>query len=342
MEVLTRGAGRDRGGGIDGVSEAVGTIILVGMVMIGVALVGGLLLSGQSSSSVPALDTIITNQSKSIYLYHKGGDPLYPGQYKIIVDGVDLTANASIMSPGTYPWSVGETLNVSVANIPKLVVIVFNSTGGGMNVLDEADLTREVPVVPTFVQANAANSNSVAFPSASGTGDLIALGNFWSSQAVTITGVTDNKGNVYRPAVGPTNWGGASYRGAIWYAPNITGGAGAITVTVAYSGAQGATYTYIAEYSGVATLNPLDAVSAGIGSTASLSSGTNATGQGTELIFGYAMSENTATVDPSFTARSTFSNNFIADRTVTRAGYYSVFGTNSAGNWLCQMATFRG
>ena len=325
------------------VSEAVGTIILVGMVMVGIVLVGGLLLSGQGPSGVPALDTIITNQSKFIYIYHKGGDPLYPGQFKIIVDGVDLTANATIMSPGTYPWSVGDTLNISVANIPKLVVIAFNGTGGGgMSVLDEADLTKEVPVIPTFVQANEADTNSAAFASASGTGDLVVVSSVWSSQAVTITGVTDTKGNAYRPAVGPTNWGGASYRSAIWYASNITGGAGAITITMAYSGAQGTTYTYIAEYSGVATYNPLDAISAGIGSTASLSSGTNVTGQGTELIFGYAMSDNTATADPSFTMRNTNHNNFIADRTVTRTGYYSVFGTNSAGNWLCQMATFRG
>ena len=159
---------------------------------------------------------------------------------------------------------------------------------------------------------------------------------------MSVSSVTDTKGNTYKLAIGPTNWGGASYRGATYYASNIIGGAGAITITVTFSGSQGGTMTFGTEYSGVATLNPLDQVSAQIGSTTALSSGIVATGQGTELIYGFAMSANTATVDPSFTSRSTYNNNFIADKTVTKTGYYSVFGTNSAGNWLCQMATFRG
>ena len=159
---------------------------------------------------------------------------------------------------------------------------------------------------------------------------------------MSVSSVTDTKGNAYKIAIGPTNWGGASYRGATYYASNIIGGGGAVTVTVTYSGAEGVTITYATEYAGVATLNPLDQVSAQIGSTTVLSSGTVATGQGTELIYGWGDSANTATVDPSFSARTTFGNNFIADKTVTKTGYYSVYGTNSAGNWLCQMATFKG
>ncbi|HXW98964.1 MAG TPA: type IV pilin N-terminal domain-containing protein, partial [Methanomicrobiales archaeon] len=122
------------------VSEAVGTIILVGMVMIGVVLVGMLLLSGQTATTVPVFDSIISNQSKIVYIYHKGGDSLYAGTYKIFVNGNDSTSYFSIMSPYGDPFSVGKTLVGTLPYIPVHVAIVFNQTGGGATVLAEQDL----------------------------------------------------------------------------------------------------------------------------------------------------------------------------------------------------------
>ena len=71
-----------------GVSEVIGTIILIGVVMLGMGLVAVLLLSNPLPTKVPAFDSIISNQSKTIYIYHKGGDALWKGQYQILVDGV--------------------------------------------------------------------------------------------------------------------------------------------------------------------------------------------------------------------------------------------------------------
>ncbi|MGE5832495.1 MAG: type IV pilin N-terminal domain-containing protein, partial [Methanomicrobiales archaeon] len=89
------------------VSEIVGTLLLVGIVVIGIVLAGLLLFSHPAASRVPVFDCIISNQSNTIYLYHKGGDSLSAGEYRILVDGVDRTANFTFMSPGTEPWSVG-------------------------------------------------------------------------------------------------------------------------------------------------------------------------------------------------------------------------------------------
>jgi len=324
----------------DAVSEVIGTLLLVGVVVVGMVLIGILLFTNQAPSQLPAFDGIITNLSKTIYICHKGGDPLWKGQYQILVDGVDRTG--AFVSDGGEPWSVGDTLNYTAATMPKLVVLVANQSQGGRIILLSTDLTKEALLaVPSFVQVAVNSAASVTFPGTSTSRDLIVVGIFWSSQAVSITSVTDTTGNTYNLAIGPTNWGG-SYRDAVYYASNIVGGGAAPTITVAFSGAQGGTMTYAAEYSGVATINPLDQTSEGYGTGTVLESGIKATGQGTELIYGFCMSANTATVDPSFTARSTFSNNFIADRTVTRTGYYHVFGTNSAGDWMVQMATFRG
>ena len=65
-----------------GVSEVVGTIILIGVVMLGMGLVAVILLSNPLPSKVPAFDSIISNISHTIYIYHKGGDPLWKGQYR--------------------------------------------------------------------------------------------------------------------------------------------------------------------------------------------------------------------------------------------------------------------
>jgi hypothetical protein len=325
---------------IEAVSEVIGTLLLVGVVVVGIALVGVLLLSNPTPSKVPVLDSIVTNLSKTIYISHKGGDPLWKGQYRILVDGVDRTG--LFVSDGAEPWSVGKTLNYTSPTMPKQVVLVSNQSQGGSIVLFSTDLTKMVLLLPAFVQVAANSATTATFPGPSNPGDLIVVSSYWSSQAVSVTSVTDTKGNTYNLAIGPTNWGGASYRGATYYASNIAGGGAATTITITYSGAQGGTITFAAEYSGVATFNPLDQVSAQTGTGTVLNSGTVATGQGTELIYGFGMSAGVATIDPPYTARSVLSNNFIADRTVFRTGYYSVTGTNANVAWLCQMATFRG
>jgi Concanavalin A-like lectin/glucanases superfamily/Archaeal Type IV pilin, N-terminal/Domain of unknown function (DUF2341) len=129
-----------------GVSEVIGTLVLVAVVMIGIAIVGLFLFASPAPTKVPVLDTIISNRSKTIYILHKGGDALFKGQYKILVGGGDQTANFTILGSGTEPWSVGETLTGIAPVMPKRVVIFFNQTGTGGNagVLASQDLMGSV------------------------------------------------------------------------------------------------------------------------------------------------------------------------------------------------------
>jgi flagellin-like protein len=131
----------------EAVSEVIGTLILVGVVVVGIALIGILLLANPTPSKVPVFDSIISNRSKTIYFYHKGGDPLWAGQYKILVDGGDQTANFTI-SGGTDPWSVGETLTATSPTIPQHVVMILNQSGGGATVLAFEDFIGSGTVPP--------------------------------------------------------------------------------------------------------------------------------------------------------------------------------------------------
>jgi hypothetical protein len=130
-----------------GVSEAIGALILVGVVVIGVGLIWILLFSTPSPTEVPVLETIISNRSQTVYILHRGGDPLRTGEYQILVDGGDQTANFTFQGSGSEPWSVGETLFALIPSMPKRIVIVFNQSGGSAAVLGIQDLvgTRTVP-----------------------------------------------------------------------------------------------------------------------------------------------------------------------------------------------------
>jgi hypothetical protein len=332
-----------------GVSEVIGTLILVGVVVVGIALVGVLLLSNPTPSKVPTFDAIVSNSSKTIYIYHKGGDTLWKGQYKILVDGGDQTGNFSVLSPGSEPWSVGDTLTATAPSVPKSMVMIFNNSWGGGSVLFAVDFTKE-NTNPAFVQTAATytstgtNPLTLTFSQASTAGNLIVLSSDWGSQAINIASITDSKANAYILAVGPTN-AGATARGVTYYAKNIAGGGAAITITVTLTGAPPASPSfeiYATEYSGIATGNPLDRISSGTGAGTTMNSGSNTTTQSPELIYGFGWSYGTSLPDPPYTARSTFRGNFIAERIVSSTGTYSVTGFIDASNsWFCHMATFK-
>ena len=132
----TRFPGQDRPH--PAVSEVIGTILLMGIVVIGIAFTATLLLSQPLPTTVPHFNAIITNQSKNVYILHKGGDPLYPGTFQVLVDGVDMTS--SFTNNGNSPWSIGETLYATLPSMPGSVALVLNGTGGGPVVLLSQDL----------------------------------------------------------------------------------------------------------------------------------------------------------------------------------------------------------
>ena len=203
---------------------------------------------------------------------------------------------------------------------------------------------------PAFVagQSNynfvaATNTLSVTLPSPSTTGNLIVLSfEINTPGSLTVTSVTDNKGNTYSVASGPLNWNASTEQMWTYYASNITGGGAAVTVTITLSGAAPFLEGYILEYSGVAQTSPVDQTSSGFGFGTVMSSGSKTTTSPSELIYGACFDYGIPTVDPPFTARATNNNNFVADRTVAATGTYAVTGTMPVAQaWACQMVTFK-
>jgi|GEM_PF-4194458 len=144
----------------DGVSETISTVLLVGLTVIGVALISVMLFSQPLAEGLPAVDIIVSNSSSKILFQHNGGDALGKNEFTIFVGGVavdPIDLHIGDTGDGEWPWSVGETLQYSpLGAIPLLsenVRIVYGESDSGSIIrpsfVDKAGNSNErVDIVP--------------------------------------------------------------------------------------------------------------------------------------------------------------------------------------------------
>jgi hypothetical protein len=243
---------------------------------------------------------------------------------------VTAPPNANIAPPGYYMLFL---LNGS--GVPSLASFVQVSTAASSTGI-------------SFVQANSGPSTvktgetsvAVAYTNAQTAGNLNIVAVGWGDTVSAISSVTDTKGNTYTRAVGPTSNTGLQQ--SIYYAKNIP--AGSNTVTVKFNQAAAYPDVRILEYSGLDTSSPLDVTAAAAGSGTSASSGSATTTSANELIFGAGSTTGTAFTAPGPGFNTRIINaygNLAEDETVSSAGSNAAGATNSGGNWVMQMATFK-
>jgi hypothetical protein len=133
----------------DAVSEVVGALVLIGIAVLGVSVLLVVLFANPLPTRVPSFYGLISNSSRTIYISHGGGDPLYRGQYKILVDNVDETWNFTKSLPdANRTFSHGTVMNATLPRVARRVVMVFNTSWGGGTVLLSADLIKQVVPPP--------------------------------------------------------------------------------------------------------------------------------------------------------------------------------------------------
>jgi chitodextrinase len=192
--------------------------------------------------------------------------------------------------------------------------------------------------VQTVAKASAgtASTFSLSFPANTTKGDLILVAFDFDTNS-TRSSVADSQGNIFTE-VGTqlTSPGGA--RSRVYYAKNISGGPDTVTVNLAASSAW--IELYISEYSGVDTVNPIDAQAGASGSAASVSSGSAATTVAGDILYGYCLGDWACSAGPGFTSRSTFNGNLIEDLTAGNPGSYAATGSATKG-WSMQLVALR-
>jgi len=128
-----------------GVSETIGAIMLISIVVVLISVIGVYLMSQPVPQKIPTLNfmTGINSEKTKLYIYHNGGDTMIPGEFSVLLDGVPKLYNIT----GGGSWSLGKNLVVDItpSTIPKSVQLVYNNTassGGtgstGAVLLDEA------------------------------------------------------------------------------------------------------------------------------------------------------------------------------------------------------------
>ncbi len=178
---------------------------------------------------------------------------------------------------------------------------------------------------------------SLAFSKANTAGNLIAVYVVWDNSGTAK--VSDTSGNTYTAATARQSWGN-NWSAQVFYAANILGGANTVKVTFG-TAITSFGIMYLHEYSGLATVSPVDVSASAAGTSASMSSGAVTTTQANDLLFAAGASDGSVSKGTGFTSRLTGFGNLTEDRAVTTTGSYAGTASQSGSTWAMQLVAFR-
>jgi hypothetical protein len=174
------------------VSEIIGSIMLISVVVIAVSVIGVMLLSQPTPGKLPALDAVISEDTahNTIHIYHDGGDLIAAENIQILVDGTPTPFTKS-GSAGWTTWSVGESLDASyTGSVPQVVQIVYTGSGGSTslvsaNFINEPGKGGSPTITPTPIITHTITASAGAGGSISPLGSIAVPDG--SSQTFTFT-----------------------------------------------------------------------------------------------------------------------------------------------------------
>jgi hypothetical protein len=187
------------------------------------------------------------------------------------------------------------------------------------------------------VLTNNSASTTGTFGANPASGNTIICAVDYNSNSITVSTVTDNKGNTYAKAAGPavqTGW-----QSELWYAVNITGGS-SFTVSSTFTGNTDQKIMNCHEYSGVGSFQ--QGTTATSTNATAVSVGPMSSSTPSELIAGYVSPMGgSLTAGSGFNSRSTYFGNLFEDK-VVGTGNQSLTASNSTTDgWYAIAATFK-
>jgi flagellin-like protein len=149
-----------------GVSEIIGTVLLIALAVTAIAVIGVMLSSQPQPQKIPALDAVISTSGNTIQITHNGGDTLQKEEIAILVDGMDRTAN--FLKGTDTSWQSfysGESLTLTSSN-PGSVSIVYKGLGSA-SVLSSARFGQAGQPTAHFTITASAGSGGTISPTGS-------------------------------------------------------------------------------------------------------------------------------------------------------------------------------
>ncbi|HQJ87588.1 MAG TPA: type IV pilin N-terminal domain-containing protein [Methanoregulaceae archaeon] len=115
----------------DGVSEVIGGVLLIALVLIGATIVGTYVASQPLPERVPKVQFNIKEIDNTIYLEHEGGESLNRGDFSIVVDGSTINDSEWMIQPdGAGPWTLGKKIVISGHPGAQSIGLVFKGGSG--------------------------------------------------------------------------------------------------------------------------------------------------------------------------------------------------------------------
>ncbi|WP_321508084.1 type IV pilin N-terminal domain-containing protein [uncultured Methanoregula sp.] len=140
--------------GTSGVSEVVGAILLVAVVVIMVGIIAVYFNSQTPAQEIPNVNFMIgiNNQNPpTLFLTHNGGNTLTDGTFSVYVDGV--LKSYTIQDGGTT-WSIGKSLVIPLPSgaAPQNIALVYNTSATGTTVIGSAAANLSAPLghIPVY------------------------------------------------------------------------------------------------------------------------------------------------------------------------------------------------
>ncbi|MFA4861221.1 MAG: PKD domain-containing protein [Methanoregula sp.] len=137
-----------------GVSDVIGAILLVSVVVISIAVISTTVLTGGTPEKIPSVEAVISNLDRTVFVYHNGGDILQNNEITILVNGLDKTGSFSKNSDSSWKtWSVGESLVYTAPEsdtISEVKIIYTRGSSGGSLAAAQfgpGGLPTQVPVI---------------------------------------------------------------------------------------------------------------------------------------------------------------------------------------------------
>lgn len=151
----------------DAVSEAIGGILLLTLVVIGITIVGTIIFSQPLPEKIPSTKIVAIHEitptgisTGKLLLTHDGGEPLQNGSFRIKVNDQYIPdANISLCQNNDCeafdgPWTLGKALQIQIADYPKSLTLFYRD-GSSEYVLYSTS---------KFVNETEQNSNSNSTP----------------------------------------------------------------------------------------------------------------------------------------------------------------------------------
>jgi PKD repeat protein len=157
------------------VSEIVGALILIGMIVLVVAVIAAFLVNRPVSDQIPEVRFSVVNVSPtgqcpgncSILLTHNGGDDLPSGEYSFFINdnSAPVTPGNIIPDPQTTSWVVGKTIVVNSSVTPEYIrVYYYNKTKVSNPALLGQRIIDTIPPTFTTVPTSSLTTNPTTSP----------------------------------------------------------------------------------------------------------------------------------------------------------------------------------